>query len=75
MTPPAQSVLERSHDQRRQFSLGGSHRVLQRFAAPGVRKPEVADRGTDSGQASPHFGLPTRFQQPRTTRLGVQYEL
>ena len=34
---------------------------------------EHADTG--SGQASPTFGLPTRFQQPRTTRLGLQYEL
>lgn len=30
---------------------------------------------TASGQASPTFGLPTRFQQPRTVRLGIQYEL
>ena len=34
---------------------------------------EQAD--TDSGQASPTFGLASRFQQPRTVRLGVRYEL
>ncbi len=42
----------------------------------GEAETEVDERAdTASGQASPTFGLPTRFQQPRTVRLGLQYEL
>ncbi len=38
-----------------------------------IEVDDLADRWGD-GQASPTFGLATRFQQPRTVRIGLRYE-